>query len=101
MSILFLIIFHYLRQVLWPFEYCSSDTKKSNESWLFVHTADNAQVTNTTIVLKPNTMKKLTYLVLTVLRVILLVALTYIVVACSSEEGNDSNACNGDNPVFF
>ena len=51
MSILFLIIFHYLRQVLWPFEYCSSDTKKSNESWLFVHTADNAQVTNTTIVM--------------------------------------------------
>ena len=46
-------------------------------------------------------MKKLTYLVLTVLRVILLVALTYIVVACCSEEGNDSNACNGDNPVFF
>ena len=34
-----------------PFEYCSSDTKKSNESWLFVHTADNAQVTNTTIVM--------------------------------------------------
>ena len=30
---------------------CSSDTKKSNESWLFVHTADNAQVTNTTIVM--------------------------------------------------
>ncbi|MDA0863886.1 MAG: hypothetical protein O3B88_04390 [Bacteroidetes bacterium] len=30
---------------------CSSDTKKSNESWLFVHTADNAQVTTTTIVM--------------------------------------------------
>ena len=30
---------------------CSSDTKKSNESWLLVHTADNAQVTNTTIVM--------------------------------------------------
>ena len=30
---------------------CSSDIKKSNESWLFVHTADNAQVTNTTIVM--------------------------------------------------
>ena len=30
---------------------CSSDTKKSNVSWLFVHTADNAQVTTTTIVM--------------------------------------------------
>jgi hypothetical protein len=29
----------------------SSDGKKSNASWLFVHTADNAQVTNTTIVM--------------------------------------------------
>ena len=30
---------------------CSSDNKKSNVSWLFVHTADNTQVTNTTIVM--------------------------------------------------
>jgi|TARA_R110000744_G_scaffold97307_1_gene188050 hypothetical protein len=29
----------------------SSDNKKSNVSWLFVHTADNTQVTNTTIVM--------------------------------------------------
>ena len=34
---------------------CSSDTKKSNESWLFVHTAYNTQVTNTTTIMMPVT----------------------------------------------
>ena len=28
-----------------------SDTKKSNESWLLFHTANNAQMTNTNIVM--------------------------------------------------
>ena len=34
---------------------CTSDTKKSNESWLFVHTAENAQVTNSTTIMIPLT----------------------------------------------
>ena len=42
--------------------------------------------------LKLNTMKKLIYLFLTLL-----------IVSCSSDDSsdNESNACNGDNPVFF
>ena len=43
-------------------------------------------------------MKKLTYLVLIVLRVILLVALTYIVVACSSD---DNSNLPGNCPINF
>ncbi|CAI8429328.1 MAG: Uncharacterised protein [Flavobacterium sp. SCGC AAA160-P02] len=34
---------------------CTSDTKKSDESWLFVHTAKNAQVTNNTTIIMPLT----------------------------------------------
>ena len=32
-----------------------NDTSNSKESWLFVHTADNAQVTNTTTIVMPVT----------------------------------------------
>ena len=34
---------------------CTSDTKKSDESWLFVHTAENAQVINKTTIIIPLT----------------------------------------------
>ena len=34
---------------------CTSDTKKSHESWLFVHTAGTAQVTNSTTIIMPLT----------------------------------------------
>mgnify|MGYP000164158748 CR=1 FL=1 len=34
---------------------CSDDTKKPNESWLLVHTADNAQLTNSVTIVMPIT----------------------------------------------
>ena len=34
---------------------CTSDTKKSDKSWLFVHTAENAQVINSTAIIMPLT----------------------------------------------
>ena len=34
---------------------CTSETKTSDESWLLVHTAENAQVTNSTTIIMPLT----------------------------------------------